>query len=70
VQGASFDRAFLTVMIARHRKALRMAGFEARDGGVPEVRALARQMIVELETQLRQMTAWKRAWPQRATRTS
>jgi uncharacterized protein (DUF305 family) len=67
--GASFDLEFLTVMTARHRKALRMAGFEERDGGVPEVRALARQTAAPLEAQLRQMTAWKRAWAKPGTRT-
>jgi uncharacterized protein (DUF305 family) len=62
VHGAGFDLAFLRVMTARHGKALRMARFEERDGGVPEVRALARQMMAELEAQLRQMAAWRRAW--------
>jgi uncharacterized protein (DUF305 family) len=69
VHGASFDLALLKVMAARHRKALRMAGFEERDGGVPEVRALARQMAAQLEAQLRQMTAWRRAWAKPGTRT-
>jgi uncharacterized protein (DUF305 family) len=62
VQGASFDLAFLEVMTARHRAGLRLAAAEARSGGVPEVRALARQMVAELQAQVEQMTAWARAW--------
>jgi uncharacterized protein (DUF305 family) len=61
-QGARFDLAFLEVMTARHRAGIRMAAAEARSGGVPEVRELARQMLVELQAQLQQMTTWRRAW--------
>ena len=55
--GPAFDRAFLKVMLARHRTALRMAAGEARDGAIPELRALVRRMITDLQTQLEQMTA-------------
>jgi uncharacterized protein (DUF305 family) len=55
--GPAFDRAFLKVMLARHRTALRMAAGEARDGAIPELRALARRMITDLQTQVEQMTA-------------
>ena len=61
-QGTGFDLAFLKVMTARHRTGLRMATTEARDGAVPEVRALAREMVAQLQAQLQQMTAWLRAW--------
>jgi uncharacterized protein (DUF305 family) len=67
VHGAGFHLAFLEVMTARHRAALRMAAAEARDGGVPEVRALARQMVAELQGQVEQMTAWTRAWTKAGT---
>ncbi len=62
VHGARFDLVFLEVMTARHRAGLRMAAAEARSGGVPEVRELARQIQVELQAQVQQMTAWRRAW--------
>jgi uncharacterized protein (DUF305 family) len=62
VHGTKFDLAFLEVMTARHRADIRMAAAEARHGGVPEVRQLARQMLAELEPQAEQMTAWRRAW--------
>jgi hypothetical protein len=35
-------------MLARQRTGLRMAAVEARDGAIPELRALARQMTTEL----------------------
>jgi uncharacterized protein (DUF305 family) len=66
---AKFDLAFLEVMTARHRAEIRMARVEARDGGVPEVRELARQILAELEPQVEQMTAWRRAWSKDDTRT-
>jgi uncharacterized protein (DUF305 family) len=62
VHGTKFDLAFLEAMTARHRADIRMAAAEARDGGVPEVRELARQMLVQLEPQVKQMTAWRQAW--------
>jgi uncharacterized protein (DUF305 family) len=61
VHGAGFDRAFLKVMTARHRTGLRMAAAEARDGAIPELRALARRMMTDLQTQIEQMTALLRA---------
>jgi uncharacterized protein (DUF305 family) len=68
VHKAGFDLAFLKVMTARHRTALGMATAETRDGGVPEVRELARQMAAELQSQLQQMTPWMRAWAKTPTR--
>jgi uncharacterized protein (DUF305 family) len=56
-----FDSAFLEVMTTRHRAGIRMAAAEVRSGGVPEVRELARQMQAELQTEVEQMTAWRRS---------
>jgi uncharacterized protein (DUF305 family) len=44
------------------------ARLEVRDGGVPEVRAMARQMAAELEAQLRQTTMWPRVWAKTGSR--
>ncbi len=68
VHGPRFDLAFVKVMTAWHQRGLRMAKVEARDGGVPEVRALAREMAAELEAQVRQMTIWARAWAKTESR--
>ena len=56
--GAGFDRAFLKVMLARHRAGLRLAAAEARDGVIPGLRALAGRMAADLQTQIEQMTAF------------
>jgi uncharacterized protein (DUF305 family) len=67
--GPAFDLAFLKVMTARHRADIRMARVEARNGGVPEVRELAQQLLAELEPQVEQMTTWTRAWAKDDKRT-
>jgi hypothetical protein len=48
-------------MTARDRTGLRPAAVEVRDGAIPELRALARQMTAELVAQLEQLTALLRA---------
>lgn len=45
VRGGRFDLAFLQVMTARHRAGTRLAAAEMREGGVPEVRELVREMV-------------------------
>jgi uncharacterized protein (DUF305 family) len=45
------------MMTARDRASLRMAAVEARDGAIPELRALARRMTTDLQAQIKQMTA-------------
>jgi uncharacterized protein (DUF305 family) len=62
VRGPRFDHAFVEVMTARHRAGGRLAGAEARDGGVPEVRQLAQQILAQQEAQIITMTSWMRAW--------
>ena len=62
VRGPRFDLAFLEVMTARHRAGGRLAGAEARDGGVPEVRQLARRLLAQQQAQTTTMTSWTRAW--------
>jgi uncharacterized protein (DUF305 family) len=57
-----FDRAFLTVMAARHRIGAGLAAAELRGGSVPEVRQLARRLLAEHREQSRRMMAWRRAW--------
>ncbi len=62
IRGARFDLEFLTVMTARHRAGSKLAATEVREGSVPEVRQLARQLFADQQAQLAKMTAWKRAW--------
>jgi uncharacterized protein (DUF305 family) len=65
VRGARFDLAFLKVMTARHRAASKLAATEAREGSVPELRELAKQLLAEQQAQITKMTSWIRAWSKR-----
>ncbi len=60
-RGARFDLAFLKVMTARHRAASKLAATEARQGTVPELRELAKQLLAEQQAQITKMTSWIRA---------
>jgi hypothetical protein len=48
-------------MLARYRTGLRLAAAEARDGAIPELPTLARQMTADLLAQLEQLAALLRA---------
>jgi uncharacterized protein (DUF305 family) len=61
LRGATLDRAFLTVMAARERAGIKLAAAEVRQGVHPEVRGLARRLLVEQRADIRQMDAWKAA---------
>jgi uncharacterized protein (DUF305 family) len=62
LRGIALDLALLEVMTARERAGIRMAATEVRQGTRPEVRQLARRMLVEQRADIRQMDAWKKAW--------
>ena len=62
LRGAAFDLAFLQVMTARDHAGIKMTRIEAAQGTLPEVRQLARQMLVEQQARVRQMDAWTMAW--------
>ncbi|HEU4400444.1 MAG TPA: DUF305 domain-containing protein [Actinomycetota bacterium] len=64
LRGTALDLAFLDVMLARERAGATMSAAEARSGTRPEVRQLARRMLVEQRADIRQMDAWKDAWAQ------
>jgi uncharacterized protein (DUF305 family) len=65
LRGVGLDLAFLDVLTARERAGITMAAAEARQGARPEVRQLARRMLVEQQADIRQMHAWKQAWKRR-----
>jgi uncharacterized protein (DUF305 family) len=60
LRGSALDLAFVQVMTARSRGASKLAATEAHDGSLSEVRQLALQLLVEHQTQIAKMTAWKR----------
>jgi uncharacterized protein (DUF305 family) len=65
LRGVGLDMAFLDVLTARERAGITMATAEARQGARPEVRRLARRMLVEQQADIRQMNAWRQAWKRR-----
>jgi uncharacterized protein (DUF305 family) len=62
LRGTAFDLAFLQVITARDRAGIRMTRIEIADGALPEVRQMARQMLVEQQARVRQLDAWAKAW--------
>jgi uncharacterized protein (DUF305 family) len=62
LHGAKFDLALLKVMTARHRAGNELAATEITRGTLPEVRHLARKLLVQQRDQIVTMTAWTRAW--------
>jgi uncharacterized protein (DUF305 family) len=62
LDGAALDLAFVKVMTARHHAGGKLAATEARDGSVPEVRQLARQLLAEQQAQIGKLQTWRRAW--------
>jgi uncharacterized protein (DUF305 family) len=67
LRGTAFDLAFLKVMTARARAGINLAKLEASRGTLPEIRQLARQMVIEQQAQVRQMETWKAAWSKAGT---
>lgn len=61
LKGATLDQAFAKVITARHRAGRRLATTETRDGNVPEIRQLAKQLLAEQQAQIHNLQTWKRA---------
>jgi uncharacterized protein (DUF305 family) len=62
LHGAKFDLALLKVMTARYRAGNELAVTEITRGTLPEVRHLARNLLVQQRGQIVTMTAWTHAW--------
>jgi uncharacterized protein (DUF305 family) len=54
LRGSALDLAFVRVMTARARAGINLTATEVSDGGLPEVRQLAHQMLAEQQAQSRQ----------------
>lgn len=59
---AGFDRMFIDMMIPHHQGAIRMARVELEDGGDPEMRRLAKEIIAAQSREIERMNAWRSAW--------
>ena len=56
------DRSLLEVMLARDRAGIAICIAEVRHGRLPDVRQLARRMLVDQQREVHQLRAWRRAW--------
>ena len=59
LHGAALDLAFVNVMTTRHRAGGKLAATEARDGRVPAVRQMARQLLAEQQGQIARLRTWR-----------
>jgi uncharacterized protein (DUF305 family) len=67
LRGSALDLAFVQVLTERDRAGIKLAATEARDGSLPEVRQLARQLLAAQEAQAEQMRNWRKAWSKAST---
>jgi uncharacterized protein (DUF305 family) len=58
----AFDLRFLDMMTAHHQGAIEMANTELRDGSLPEVKRLARQIIDAQQAEIDQFQQWQQEW--------
>ena len=59
--GGEFDRMFVEMMAAHHG-AIDMANTELKDGSLPEVKQLARQIVDTHQAEIDQLQHWKTEW--------
>jgi uncharacterized protein (DUF305 family) len=62
LNGAALDLAFVKVMTARDRTGAVLAATEIREGSLPEIRQLARQLLAEQEARIARLQTWRRTW--------
>lgn len=69
LRGSALNLAFVQVMTARSRTTSKLAGNEARDGSLPDIRQFARQLLASQQVQVRQLKSWRQArWIRRTSR--
>jgi uncharacterized protein (DUF305 family) len=61
LDGVALDLAFVKVMTARDRAGAKLATTEAREGTVPAIRQLARQLLLKRQNRMATMQSWRRA---------
>jgi uncharacterized protein (DUF305 family) len=60
--GNNFDLAFIQMMIPHHQGALSMAKEALEKAQHPELKTLARNIIMSQETEIESMQTWQKAW--------
>jgi hypothetical protein len=64
---APFDRQFIDMMVPHHQGAVAMAHIALTRAQHPQIKWPARSIIAAQEAEIRQMTAWRKAWYGSAT---
>src|SRR5919197_701639 len=64
---APFDRQFIDMMVPHHLSAIAEARIALSRAQHPQIKRLARSIIAAQEAEIRQMTAWRKAWYGSAT---
>ena len=64
---APFDRQFIDMMVPHHLSAIAEARIALSRAQHPQIKRLARSIIAAQEVEIRQMTAWRKAWYGSAT---
>jgi uncharacterized protein (DUF305 family) len=62
LRGAALDLAFVKVMTVRDRAGGKLAATAVREGGVPAIRHLARQLLADRQARSTTLQTWRRAW--------
>lgn len=57
-----FDRMFIDMMILHHQGAIRMARVVLKSGGDPDLRAMARKIVMDQSREIEQMNRWHKEW--------
>ncbi len=60
--GASFDRQFIDMMVPHHQSAVAMAQVALRRGQHPQIKALARAIVMDQNREIAQMRTWRAQW--------
>lgn len=60
--GDSFDREFLTRMIAHHESGVEMARLALASSGHSEIKTLAEEIIAKQNEEIARMRQWQSAW--------
>lgn len=57
-----FDKAFIDMMIPHHQGAIRMAQQQLKNGKLPELQTMAKNIIKAQTAEIQQMRAWRKQW--------
>jgi uncharacterized protein (DUF305 family) len=57
-----FDKAFIDAMIPHHESAIAMARVAVEESEIPEIRAIARDVVRAQQREIRQMNHWREEW--------